>query len=252
MCYNIQQSENPRQKGDRNGLRRYGTDGKSRVQREASQMKLPLDLSQELKKRGHRFLCKSIVGTMLFWGISMTAWFVAGSSLFRMQAHPVLFWSVFGILLVLPVLHFGLYRLVAYPEVTGMVSKLTGGSPSAGKAQGIRDGADNTDSPDSGQCGDCEVTVLDGKGKTHVFSLPRTEKTAFAREYYQVGDVVYHPRFARYPFNESRFPMRPFCLCCGHIGAAGEDKCPDCGAPLVPDRADEAKPPNAWEPRSRF
>lgn len=61
-----------------------------------------------------------------------------------------------------------------------------------------------------------------------------------------------HPRFARYPFNESRFPMSPFCLCCGHIGAAGEDKCPDCGAPLVPDRADEAKTPNAWEPRSRF
>lgn len=133
MCYNIQQSENPRQKGDRNGLRRYGIDGKSRVQREASQMKLPLDLSQELKKRGHRFLCKSIVGTLLFWGISMTAWFVAGSSLFRMQAHPVLFWGVFGILLVLPVLLFGFYRLVAYPEVTGMVSKLTGGGPSAGK-----------------------------------------------------------------------------------------------------------------------
>ena len=116
-------------------------------------MKLPLDLSQELKKRGHRFLCKSIVGSLLFWGISMTAWFVAGSSLFRMQAHPVLFWGVFGILLVLPVLLFGFYRLVAYPEVTGMVSKLTGGSPSAGKAHGTRDVADNTDSPDSGQCG---------------------------------------------------------------------------------------------------
>ena len=211
-------------------------------------MKLPQNISLELKKRRHLILCKNLIKSAVFWGVSMTVLFVIGSrsKLFNMQTQPVWFWGVFAILLALPVLYFKFYQLATYPEVTGMVSKLES------KTHDIRGVADNMNRPELGRFEVCEVTVLDEKGKTHVFPFPRTNQTAFAGEYYQVGDVVYYPRFAKCPFNESRLPPRPFCLCCGHIGAAGEHHCPDCGAPFVPDRMEEKKKQDAWEYRNGF
>lgn len=215
-------------------------------------MKLPLDISCELKKCRHQFLYKSITKSLLFWGASMAALFVIGSRsrLFNMRVQPVWFWAVFAILLVLPILFFKLYRLVTYPEVTGMVSKLENKTYVDEKTRDIRGVANGMDGSEPGGCMICEVTVLDEKGKIHVFALPGGEKADFVQEYYQVGDVVHHPRFARYPFNESRLPPCPFCLCCGYIGATGERKCSNCGAPLVPGRAEKKKKQDAWEYRN--
>ena len=206
-------------------------------------MKLSLHISCELKKRGLRILRKNIMKSLLFWGVSMTALFVTGSrsKLFNMQEQPVWFWGVFVILLAAPILYFRLYQLVTCPAFTGTVSKLTNKTHFGGKSQDVKGFVDGMNYSEMGRYEICNVTVLDGKGKPHVFQFPRSEKTAFAWEYYQVGDVVSYPRFAKYPFNESRLPSHPFCLCCGYIGAAGERECPDCGVPFVPDHIEETE-----------
>ena len=206
-------------------------------------MKLSLHVSCELKKRGLRILRKNIMKSLLFWGVSMTALFVTGSrsKLFNMQEQPVWFWGVFVILLAAPILYFRLYQLVTCPAFTGTVSKLTNKTHFGGKSQDVKGFVDGMNYSEMGRYEICNVTVLDGKGKPHVFQFPRSEKTAFAWEYYQVGDVVSYPRFAKYPFNESRLPSHPFCLCCGYIGAAGERECPDCGVPFVPDHIEETE-----------
>ena len=206
-------------------------------------MKLSLHISCELKKRGLRILRKNIMKSLLFWGVSMTALFATGSrsKLFNMQEQPVWFWGVFVILLAAPILYFRLYQLVTCPAFTGTVSKLTNKTHFGGKSQDVKGFVDGMNYSEMGRYEICNVTVLDGKGKPHVFQFPRSEKTAFAWEYYQVGDVVSYPRFAKYPFNESRLPSHPFCLCCGYIGAAGERECPDCGVPFVPDHMEETE-----------
>ena len=206
-------------------------------------MKLSLHVSCELKKRGHRILRKNIMKSLLFWGVSMTALFATGSrsKLFNMQEQPVWFWGMFVILLATPILYFRLYQLVTCPAFTGTVSKLTSKTHFGGKSQDVKGFVDGMNYSEMGRYEICNVTVLDGKGRPHIFQFPRSEKTAFAWEYYQVGDVVSYPRFAKYPFNESRLPSHPFCLCCGYIGAAGERECPDCGVPFVPDHMEETE-----------
>ena len=206
-------------------------------------MKLSLHISCELKKRGLRILRKNIMKSLLFWGVSMTALFVTGSrsKLFNMQEQPVWFWGVFVILLAAPVLYFRFYRLFTCPEFSGMVIKLTNKTHFGGKTKDLGGFVDNMNASELGTFEVCNVTVQDAKEKSHTFSFSRNEKVKFARSYYQVGDAVYHPRFAKYPFNESRLPSHPFCLCCGYIGAAGERECPDCGVPFVPDHMEETE-----------
>ena len=206
-------------------------------------MKLSDQTERRIAALGKRKLVRNGIKSLLFWGVTMTALFVTGSrsKLFNMREQPVWFWGVFVILLAAPILYFRLYQLVTCPAFTGTVSKLTNKTHFGGKSQDVKGFVDNMNSSELGRYEVCNVTALDGKGRPHVFQFPRSEKTAFAWEYYQVGDVVSYPRFAKYPFNESRLPSHPFCLCCGYIGAAGERECPDCGVPFVPDHMEETE-----------
>ena len=201
-------------------------------------MKLSLHVSCELKKRGLRILRKNIMKSLLFWGVSMTALFVTGSrsKLFNMREQPVWFWGVFVILLAAPVLYFKFYRLLTYPVFRGTVTELKNRRQYVSNDRCYNSRRLINMSPED----TCILIVSDGKRE---YKIPFTmaDKATFARENYQVGDAVYHPRFAKYPFNESRLPSHPFCLCCGYIGAAGERECPDCGVPFVPDHMEESE-----------
>lgn len=201
-------------------------------------MKLSNQTERKIAARGRQKTVRNEVKSLLFWGVSMTALFVTGSrsKLFNMQEQPVWFWGVFVILLAAPILYFKFYRLLTYPVFRGTVTELKNRRQYVSNDRGYNSRRLINMSPED----TCILIVSDGKRE---YKIPFTmaDKATFARENYQVGDAVYHPHFAKYPFNESRLPAHPFCLCCGYIGAAGERECPDCGVPFVPDHMEETE-----------
>lgn len=78
----------------------------------------------------------------------------------------------------------------------------------------------------------CTMVIRSDKGLRHRFTAAN-EKAGFIRDNYEKGDRVYYPMFAAYPFNMSREPVRPFCLCCGYTGTIDETVCPNCDVPFV-------------------
>ena len=201
-------------------------------------MKLPNPILHEINRRGHRLLRKNIIKSLIFWGVTMTVLFVTGSrsKLFNMQEQPIWFWGVFAILLAAPILHFKFYCLLTYPVFRGTVTELKNRRQYVSDDRGYNSRRLIHMSPED----TCILIVSAGK-RAYKIPFIKAEKATFARENYQIGDAVYHPRFAKYPFNESRLPSHPFCLCCGYIGAAGERDCPDCGVPFVPDHMEETE-----------
>ena len=201
-------------------------------------MKLSNQTERKIAARGRQKTVRNGVKSLLFWGVTMTALFATGSrsKLFNMQEQPVWFWGVFVILLAAPVLYYKFYRLLTYPAFRGTVTELKNRRQYVSNDRGYNSRRLINMSPED----TCILIVSDGKRE---YKIPFTmaDKATFARENYQVGDAVYHPRFAKYPFNESRLPSHPFCLCCGYIGATGERECPDCGVPFVPDHMEESE-----------
>lgn len=201
-------------------------------------MELSNQTERKIAARGRQKTVRNGVKSLLFWGVTMTALFVTGSrsKLFNMREQPVWFWGVFVILLTAPVLYYKFYRLLTYPVFRGTVTERKNRRQYVSNDRCYNSRRLINMSPED----TCILTVSDGKRE---YKIPFTmaDKATFARENYQVGDAVYHPRFAKYPFNESRLPSHPFCLCCGYIGAAGEQECPDCGVPFVPDHMEESE-----------
>lgn len=201
-------------------------------------MKLSNQTERKIAARGRQKTVRNGVKSLLFWSVTMTALFVTGSrsKLFNMREQPVWFWGVFVILLTAPVLYYKFYRLLTYPVFRGTVTELKNRRQYVSNDRCYNSRRLINMSPED----TCILTVSDGKRE---YKIPFTmaDKATFARENYQVGDAVYHPRFAKYPFNESRLPSHPFCLCCGYIGATGERECPDCGVPFVPDHMEESE-----------
>ena len=201
-------------------------------------MKLSNQTERKIAVRGRQKTVRNGVKSLLFWGVTMTVLFVTGSrsKLFNMREQPVWFWGVFVILLAAPILYFKVYRLLTYPAFRGTVTELKNRRQYVSNDRCYNSRRLINMSPED----TCILTASDGKRE---YKIPFTmaDKATFARENYQVGDAVYHPRFAKYPFNESRLPSHPFCLCCGYIGAAGERECPDCGVPFVPDHMEETE-----------
>ena len=201
-------------------------------------MKLSNQTERKIAACGRQKTVRNGVKSLLFWGVTMTALFVTGSrsKLFNMREQPVWFWGVFVILLAAPVLYYKFYHLLTYPVFRGTVTELKNRRQYVSNDRCYNSRRLINMSPED----TCILTASDGKRE---YKIPFTmaDKATFARENYQVGDAVYHPRFAKYPFNESRLPSHPFCLCCGYIGATGERECPDCGVPFVPDHMEESE-----------
>ena len=197
------------------------------------QLSLPEKTVTAIRKRGIRRLVKQIIKCLLFWAISITAIFFTErqSKLLTWEALPIWFWGIVLLLLCFPVWKFGLFRCMVCPTFHGKLEKEKT-ETAFGNRNGIIKGmlfrAMGTTF--------IEVRIMtfrSEKGIPHRFTYSAARKVNFVRNYYRIGDEVYYPPFAEFPFNKSRAPSRPFCLCCGYIGAETEDNCPDCGVPFV-------------------
>ena len=195
---------------------------------------LPDITRQAINKKGIQKLIKQGIKALIFYGITMT--FLWLSEDFRgnpiREAQPNVFWVVFSVLLILPVLYFKFYRFLLRPTFYAKVTKLENDSRLGGRKGDIRGFIARGHFVEMGRIDICFVTVETNRGKQYKFTYPR-EKAAFARNYYQVGDDVFCPALANYPFNENRTPEKPFCLCCGEIATVDETECSKCKVPLI-------------------
>ncbi len=194
------------------------------------------DVVEACRVRGVRQSVKNMVKSVLCWGITLTILFVtaAQNPIFTPRAEPFWFSVVFLILVAFPFLKWKPYRIFFEREFRGTLvsyrNKRVLDSTENG-ARGIRFNYRQARAVDV-----YIIRVQDENGRKRTFTI-RGENTAFGRVYYKTGDVLRCPRFAYFPFNESRPLPRPFCLWCGSIGSPNETECITCRAPyaLVPE-----------------
>ena len=188
------------------------------------------EMIRKMKKKGIRKLIGSIIKSILFSGITITALFFIESSenntLFTKETQPVWFWGVFVILLILPIWLFRLYRYALNPSFYGEVveikdSKTANVNVAVGYGNRVSEVVDT-----------CIVIVKSKAGLTQRFYFQR-ESASFARKFYRVGDRVYHYVFSDIPVNLSSESETKYCPCCGNLGADFEEECSACRVPFI-------------------
>ena len=101
---------------------------------------LPDITRQAINKKGIQKLIKQGIKALIFYGITMT--FLWLSEDFRgnpiHEAQPNVFWVVFSVLLILPVLYFKFYRFLLRPTFYAKVTKLENDSRLGGRKGDIR------------------------------------------------------------------------------------------------------------------
>ena len=151
------------------------------------------EMIRKMKKKGIRKLIGSIIKSILFSGITITALFFIESSenntLFTKETQPVWFWGVFVILLILPIWLFRLYRYALNPSYCGEVVEVKDGERADvriynGPYMRVKSVADT-----------CTIVVKTKSGFTHRVEYQK-EAATVARETYHVGDKVYHYVFS--------------------------------------------------------
>ncbi len=187
-----------------------------------------------IRKKGKKRLLKNILKTLVFYAIAMTILLVTGSQskLFNWEAQPVWFWGVFAILLIFPIWKFRLYEPFLFPNFEGTVADIKSKVLLGGKKETAKGYIDISNISEMGRVDVCTVIVKRQNRFSNRFVFSR-EAAVFAREYYQVGDSVYHPLFAKYPYNSQNRTGKNFCINCGGIGSENESDCSLCGVPFA-------------------
>ena len=191
-------------------------------------------LVNSIRKSGIRELRKNIIKSAIFYAVSIVCLFLIESSneLLSRKDNPVVFWSIFVLVILIPIIRFRFYRLFfycEYGEVTEIKNKRELG---AKNKENERATAMYGDITMMGTIEVCVITVRTRRGTYREYTFSRDEMANFARASYQVGDTVFCPLFAKYPYNEMREPSRPFCLFCGELGEADSQVCKKCGGEL--------------------
>ena len=188
------------------------------------------EMIRKMKKKGIRKLIGSIIKSVLFSGITITALFFIESSeyntLFTKETQPVWFWGVFVILLILPIWLFRLYRYALNPSFYGEVVDIKDSQTADVRI------ADGPWSRVKGVVDTCTIVVKSKLGLTHRFYFQH-ESAAFARKFYHIGDRVYHYVFSDIPVNLSSESETKYCPCCGNLGADFEEECSACRVPFI-------------------
>lgn len=185
---------------------------------------------QKMKKKGIRKLIGSIIKSVLFSGITITALFFIESSeyntLFTKETQPVWFWGAFVILLIAPIWFFKLYQYVLHSSYYGEVVEI---KDSQTATVNVAVGYGNRV---TGLMDTCIVIVKSKTGLKQRFDFQR-ESASFARKFYRVGDQVYHYVFSDIPVNLSGESETKYCPCCGSLGADFEKECSACRVPFI-------------------
>lgn len=219
---------------------------KTNEQRSANGWNLiPQETAQAIRKKCRRVLVRNLIKSLLFYAVSMAILFITGNSndLFNREAQPVWFWGVFLILVAFPFWKWKLYQLIVcrnlYATVEEVKSRRAVGNEDGEYTGGLSGVGLNLHYIDA-----CTMVIRSDKGLRHRFPATN-EKAGIIRSNYEKGDRVFYPMFAAYPFNMSREPERPFCLCCGYTGTADETVCPNCDVPFI-----KAAKPGTSEPEN--
>ena len=196
--------------------------------------KMSQSMHTAIKKHGVQQLLVQIIKALAFCivTIALLCFTEGNHGLLLREAYPNIFWSVTAFLIVVPILYFKFYRFLLRPTFRGTVTKIKNDSRLGGREGDIKGFIGRGHFVEMGRIDICFVTVQTERGRQHTFTYPR-EKAAFARAYYQIGDSVFCPAFANFPFSENRTPEKPICLCCGELATVDEDMCPKCNVPLV-------------------
>ena len=192
-------------------------------------------LFSDIRKNGVRELRKKLIKSVVFYMLSITClfWLENQNELFTRKVNPVAFWCIFVFILLIPIAHFQFYKLILQGSYYGEVTEIKNKRVLAAK-NGDNESATAMygDITMMGKIDVCVVTVRSRHGIHHEYVFFRDEMANFARETYHVGEAVFHPLFAKYPYNESHEPSRPFCLFCGEIGDLDSQRCLKCGGEL--------------------
>ena len=191
-------------------------------------------LVNSIRKFGVRKLRKNIIKSVAFYAVSIVCLFLIESSneLLSRKNNPVVFWSIFVLLILIPIIRYRFYRLFfycEYGEVTEIINKRVLGAKKKENESTILTYGQITM---MGAIEVCVITVRTRRGTYREYAFSRDEMANFARASYQVGDTVFCPLFAKYPYNEMREPSRPFCLFCGEIEESDSQACLKCGGEL--------------------
>ncbi len=194
------------------------------------------DVAAACRRLGTRKQVGALIKTVLFWAIALTALFITESQndFFTREKQPFWFSVVLLLFVAFPVWKWKPYRLLTVRDFRGTIvsyqNKRCLETPDR-TARGVFVSPRLMDTMDV-----YIIKVIAESGKKRTFTV-KGDGTRFGRFYYQKGDVVTCPRFAKFPFNETRPLPAPYCLYCGTIGSVNETVCSFCGAPfaLVPE-----------------
>ena len=196
-----------------------------------------------IRKKGISKLCKQIIKSLLFYAVSLTLLFVVSrtNAVFTMEESPVTFWIIFGVLILLPLIRYGFYKLPFKMNMKGQVIEIKNDrrmAPIEKKSNyyapggALRTALTNVDA--------CDIVVRSHHGLSFTYTFLRNE-AAVARGYYVVGDEVMLPPWANFPVVISREIKCPVCPWCGCPGADMTAECEECGVIFIDEETPQYK-----------
>ena len=194
-------------------------------------------IKKSVNKCGIKDLIKNIIKSIIFYLLSYSALFFSEqrNDIFTRETQPFWFWIVFIVIMFMPIYIFGFHKLILCPSFYGTVINVENTHILDGKKSDSPKVIFPSDNQHTGEVDVCIITVKSNIGAKYKFFFKR-ENTMLAREYYSVGDAVYHNVFTKYPINCFKAPPKKFCVRCGDLCADFESDCPHCRIPLVNNR----------------
>lgn len=188
---------------------------------------------EQLKKHGRPKRIRQYVATMLFWAVTIALVVLTSqnSRWFNPQVRPIPFYSIIAALIVAPILHFELYRLVPERTYHGTVVEC--------REKNVlkHDGKDTKTirgaavywhlNPTVGY----EIKVKDTLNILHRYTFKGEREVAYAKERYRVGDAVIHVVDCKFPIHDRPPTERTeLCAYCGYLDKQilEHTHCPNC------------------------
>ncbi len=190
------------------------------------------DVIDAVCRLGRKQALRTILKSVLFWAVALTALFVTErqNDFFTRQTEPFWFTFVLLLLVLFPLFVWKPHRIFTERAFRGTIV-------STRNKRAVDHAGESAKGPyfDSGKPDVIDIYIIkvkDGRGRKRTFAIKRAN-ARFGRFYYQKGDVLFCPRFAHLPFNESRPLPLPYCLWCGSLGTLDEVTCSFCKSPYA-------------------
>lgn len=195
-------------------------------------------IKKAFEKRGINILIKNTVKAIIFYALCYFALFFSEQRNDTLTRETMPFWVIFVLILIIPLWLFKFYKFIVSPSFYGIVIDINDVILLDGKKQNSPNVIFAGDVQHMGEVDSCIVTVKSNIGLKYKFVFKR-ENAIFARDYYSIGDKVYHNTFSKWPISTVKAPPKKFCPVCGDLCADFENECPHCKLPLIDNKCDE-------------